>query len=247
MDDLIKLINYLKKEDKKVLFLTTSNRWEGDKETPKSTLLAKEIATKLKEVKIIDISKLNIYPCEGNVSTKRGNTCGVKEALLKNKEKNPHNVIRCWASINHKDDEMYKVANAILESDIVIFFGSIRWGKMNSVYTKLIERLTWLESRKSTLGETSLLKDKKAGIVITGHNWRVDDNIKLEKEVLSFFDFQTPSQLSFGYQWTEDKLDETNFGYKKDYKDFISKYNISNINESIDTFSIWLKYQLREF
>ena len=157
MDDLINLINYLKKQDNKILFLTTSNRWEGDNETPKSTLLAKEIATKLKEVKIIDISKLNIYPCEGNVSTKRGNTCGVKEALLKNKEKNPHNVIRCWASINHKDDELYKVANAILDSDIVIFFGSIRWGKMNSIYTKLIERLTWLESRKSTLGESSLL------------------------------------------------------------------------------------------
>lgn len=250
MEDLLNLINFLKKEknkDKKILFLTTSNRWSGDDELPKSTILAKEISDKLKQVKIIDISKLEIFACEGNVSTKRGNTCGVKEALLKNKEKNPHDIIRCWASVNHKSDEMYIVANAIFESDIIIFFGSIRWGKMNSIYSKIIERLTWLESRKSTLGESSLLKDKMAGIVVTGHNWRVDENIKLEREVFSFFDFKTPSVLSFGYQWTEDKLDETNKGYKKDYKDFIDKYKINNINESIDTFSLWLKYQLRDF
>ena len=248
MKELLRLINYLNTEEnknKKILFLTTSNRWVGDNESPKSTILAKEISSKLREVRIIDVSKLKIHTCEGNVSTKRGNTCGIKEALLKDNEKNPHNVIRCWASINNKDDEMHKVANAIIESDIVIFFGSIRWGKMNSIYSTLIERLTWIESRQSTLGESSLLKDKEAGIVITGHNWRVNENIKLEKEVLSFFDFKTPSELSFGYQWTEDKLDETNSGYKKDFKDFLDNYNINNINESIDKFTIWLKYQLR--
>jgi multimeric flavodoxin WrbA len=60
---------------------------------------------------------------------------------------------------------MYKVANLILESDIIIFFGSIRWGKMNAIYAELIERLTWLENRHATLGESNLLKDKEVGVM----------------------------------------------------------------------------------
>lgn len=248
MKNLTNLVKYLiekESESKNILLLTTSNRWEGDNELPKSSTLAKEISSKLKKVTTIDISKLKIYDCEGNVSTRRGNTCGIKEALLKNKTKNPTGHIRCWASVNHKDDELYKAANAILESDIIIFFGSVRWGKMNATYTKLIERLTWLESRRTTLGESSLLKDKECGFVLTGHNWRLDESIKLEKEVLGFFDFKTPSILSFGYQWTDDMYDETNKGYKQDYKDFVEKFNIENVNESnVDKFTMWVRHQL---
>jgi hypothetical protein len=44
MDNLKKLYNYLKKQkNKKILFLTTSNRWEGDKELPKSSIIADEL------------------------------------------------------------------------------------------------------------------------------------------------------------------------------------------------------------
>ena len=70
---------HLAKKDK-VLFLTTSNRWEGDSELPKSSLFAKKLAERigLNKVKIIDVSKLKIYPCEGNISTRRGNCCGEK-------------------------------------------------------------------------------------------------------------------------------------------------------------------------
>ena len=158
MENLKRLYNYLKKnQKKKIVFLTTSNRWSGDKELPKSSIIADEIAKKIPNIEIINVSKLKIFPCEGNVSTKRGNTCGLKDAILKDKEKNPTGNIRCWASLNNKSDEMYKVANAIFEADIVIFFGSIRWGKMNAIYTQLIERLTWLENRHSTLGESNLL------------------------------------------------------------------------------------------
>ena len=34
-----------------------------------------------------DASKLNIYQCEGNVSTSKGNSCGLKDAVLKDSEK----------------------------------------------------------------------------------------------------------------------------------------------------------------
>ena len=89
-------------EKKKVLFLTTSNRWEGSKEIPKSTILAKDIAQAIEEtsdceVTVLEIPKLKIYPCEGNVSGMDGNSCGVKDSILKDKTKNPTGNHRCWA------------------------------------------------------------------------------------------------------------------------------------------------------
>ena len=48
MTELKRLYNYLKKNNKKkILFLTTSNRWSGDKELPKSSIIAEEIMKKL--------------------------------------------------------------------------------------------------------------------------------------------------------------------------------------------------------
>lgn len=243
MDNLKRLYNYLKKnQKKKILFLTTSNRWSGDKELPKSSIIADEISKKISGIETINVSKLNIFTCEGNVSTKRGNTCGLKDAVLKDKEKNPTGNIRCWASVNNKSDEMWKVANAIFQADIVIFFGSIRWGKMNSTYTQLIERLTWLENRHTTLGESNLLKNKEAGIVATGHNWNGENAVQLEREVLKFFGFKTPKQLTFNWQWTNNKTDETKEGYVEDFGDFLKEFNfIESLNESFIKFSEWIK------
>ena len=241
MDKLKRLYNYLKKNDeKKILFLTTSNRWEGEKELPKSSMIAQELNNKLKNCEIINISKLKIFPCEGNVSSHKGNNCGVKEAMLKSN--NPEKFIRCWASVNNKTDEMYKVANAIYDADIIIFFGSIRWGKMNAIYTQLIERLTWLENRHTTLGESNLLKDKECGVVAIGHNWNGEIAVKNEKEVLGFFGFKTPEQLSFNWQFTKNKNDESNKGYKDEYNKFLKDFNFMGIlNESIVRFKDWIK------
>jgi multimeric flavodoxin WrbA len=241
MDQLKNLYNYLNlKKDKKILFLTTSNRWEGHDEMPKSSIIADELSKKLNNVSIIDVSKLKIFPCEGNVSNHEGNGCGIKKAMLQNKQKNPHNFIRCWCSINNSSDEMYKVANAIYEADIVIFFGSIRWGKMNSIYGQIIERLTWLENRHTTLGEDNLLKNKLAGIVAVGHNWNGKETIQLEKQVLKFFGFQVPDELSFNWQYTKNALDESAEGYKKDYPKFLENFNFSKIlKEGLIRFTSW--------
>ncbi len=243
MDKLKRLYNYLKKNNKKkILFLTTSNRWSGDKELPKSSIIADELIKKLGTGTIINVSKLRIFPCEGNVSTKRGNTCGLKDAMLKDKEKNPTGNIRCWASLNNKTDELYKVANAIFEADIIIFFGSVRWGKMNSIYAELIERLTWLENRHATLGESNLLKDKECGIVVVGHNWNGENVVKLEKEVFKFFGFKTPEQLSFNWQWTNNKNDESKEGYLESFGDFLKDFNfVETLNEAVIRFKEWIK------
>jgi multimeric flavodoxin WrbA len=245
MDNLKKLYNYLKKnQKKKIVFLTTSNRWEGDNELPKSSIIADELIKKLgsDRIELINVAKLKIFPCEGNVSTKRGNTCGLKEAKLDDKEKNPTGHIRCWASLNNKSDEMYKVANAILDADIVIFFGSIRWGKMNAVYAELVERLTWLDNRHSTLGESNLLKDKEVGVIATGHNWNGEEAVKLEKQVLGFFGFKTPDVLSFNWQWTKDKNDESKKGYLEDFGDFLREFDfVETLKESVMKFKEWIK------
>ena len=245
MDNLKKLYNYLKKQkNKKILFLTTSNRWDGDIELPKSSIISDELIKKLgsDRIQLINVAKLKIFPCEGNVSTKRGNTCGLKEAKLDDKEKNPTGNIRCWAALNNKSDEMYKVANAIFDADIVIFFGSIRWGKMNAVYGELVERLTWLDNRHTTLGESNLLKDKEVGVIATGHNWNGEEAVKLEKQVLSFFGFKTPDVLSFNWQWTKDKFDESKKGYLEDFGDFLREFDfVESLKESILKFTQWIK------
>ena len=242
MDNLKKLYKYLKNSDKKVLFLTTSNRWEGQNELPKSSIIAKELASQLKSVEIINVSKLKIFPCEGNVSNHEGNGCGIKQALLKDDKKNPDKFIRCWATINNPTDEMHKVANAINNADIIIFFGSIRWGKMNAIYTQLIERLTWLENRHTTLGESNLLKDKEAGVIAVGHNWNGKESVKLEKEVLSFFGFKTPDVLSFNWQFLSDANDENQSGYKKEYKSFMKDFNfVETLKEGIKKFKDFFK------
>jgi multimeric flavodoxin WrbA len=234
MEKLEILYNYLKsKNNKKILFLTTSNRWEGDKEMPKSSIIAEELSNKLENCKIIDVSKLKIYPCEGNVSTKKGNTCGLKGALLKDNKKNPHKFIRCWASINNKDDEMYRVANAIYESDIIIFFGSVRWGKLNAIYANLLERLTWIENIHNTLGEENVLKNKEAGVVVLGQNWNGSNVINLEKDVLKFFGFKTPNEMSFNWQFLNNPKDESQKSYKEAYDAFEKEFNFKeNLKES---------------
>lgn len=219
-------IQFLKNK-KHILFLTTSNRWRGEKnDVPKSTLLAHTMASMIgdEKVQIIDVPSLLIYPCEGNVSTKNGNTCGLLDALLKDTDKNPSGLHRCWASINNPDDELWKISTALFASDAVVFFGSVRWGQMNSFYQKLIERLTWIENRHSTLNETNEVANIAAGVIAIGQNWRGEDVVTTQKQVLSYFGFQTPSELSWNWQYTAVATDETADSYTHAFESFTQEF-----------------------
>ena len=136
---------------------------EHKDDIPKSTQLARDIKKhfKNKRITIIDVPILQIHPCEGNISSKNGNRCGIQEAVLKNKQKNPSGNHRCWASINNKDDELYKITRALFRSKVVVFFGSVRWGQANSMYQRLFERLSWIENRVTTLGRGADKRDHK--------------------------------------------------------------------------------------
>lgn len=205
---------------KKVLLLTTSNRSDyninelGDE--PKSTKLARKIQESLGAHKctLVDVSKLKIYNCEGNVSAKAGNNCGVRAAKLKDPEKNPSGQLRCWASFNNEDDELWKVVTPLLECDVVVFMGSIRWGQANAIYQKLIERLDWIENRWTTLGERNIVKDIESGFIFIGQNWNGANVVKLQKQVHEFYGFKPADQLYFNWQYTTDAEDESQDSYK---------------------------------
>jgi multimeric flavodoxin WrbA len=218
--------------EKKVLFITTSTRYpfntkydKGgvDNELPKSTELALHIKKQIQNPSVIlDIPQLKIVPCEGNVSHIKGNSCGVKESLLKDTQKNPTGNHRCWASVNDTTDELWKVSKKIFESDIVLFFASIRWGQANSEYQKLIERLTWIENRHSTLGESNIISDKQAGFICIGQNWNGVNVTDIQNKVLQFYGFKTPKELFWNWQYTNVATDETKESYKKAYSKFKS-------------------------
>jgi len=226
-----KTIDYLRSKNK-VLLLTTSNRWVKHKEdVPKSTQLALKIQELLgkEKVTLIDTTKLNIFPCEGNVSSNRefgGNHCGTAKSLLKNKEQNPSGYHRCWASVNEKNDELWKITKELFESDCIVFFASIRWGQANGYYQKLIERLTWIENRHSNLGESNIVKDIDAGFIAVGQNWNGRDVTKTQKDVLEFFGFKTPDELFWNWQFTDNPLDETSRSYNKAITVFDNTFEI---------------------
>lgn len=216
-----KAVKYLSTKGK-VLLITTSNRSKfsskDGQDRPKSTRIAEVIQRSLgaHRCTLVDISKLKIYNCEGNVSSKDGNNCGVRASKLEDKEKNPSGNLRCWASYNNEDDELWKVVTPLLESHVVIFLGSVRWGQANAYYQKLIERLDWIENRWATLGERNIIKDIESGFIFIGHNWNVNNVVKTQKQVHEFYGFKPADELYFGWQFTEDSDDESKEGYKED-------------------------------
>lgn len=228
---LAKSIKFLESK-KKILFLTTSNRggWaikELD-ESPKSTKLAKTIQSYLgkSKVTLIEVPELKIYACEANVSHMKGNDCGVKKSILKNKKQNPSGHHRCWRNINNPDDELWKITKELFESDAVVFFGSVRWGQTNSHYQNLIERLTWLENRHTTLGESNLLENISCGLILVGQNWRGKEVLDVQKQVLTFFGFDVKDELCWSWQYTTNSKDETQGSYKKSGKDFNQTFEL---------------------
>jgi multimeric flavodoxin WrbA len=222
-------IEILSKKDR-VLLLSCSNRFNWDEDnvdTPKSKILAAYIKEELGDKAIlIDVSELKIFPCEGNVSRKDGNSCGLKKALLKDDKKNPSGYHRCWASLNNKSDELWKVSKELFESDAVIFFSSVRWGQANMYYQNLIERLTWIENRHNSLGEKNIVENIETGFICTGQNWNGENVTEVQKEVHKFYGFKPNENLYWNWQYTKDKNDESLKSYKDSYKKFGKDFKI---------------------
>jgi multimeric flavodoxin WrbA len=227
-----KTIAELDKLDK-VLLLTCSNRYNWDDKNidiPKSTILGMIIQEYLGDKAVlIDVPELNIVPCEGNVSRKDGNSCGLKKAKLKDKDKNPTGEHRCWASLNDKDDELWKISKELFNSNAVIFFTSVRWGQASMFYQKLIERLTWLENRHDTLGESNLLENIQSGFICTGQNWKGIDVVDTQKRVHTFYGFKPNNKFYWNWQYTSKITDESPESYKDAFPEFVNKFKLDNL------------------
>jgi multimeric flavodoxin WrbA len=217
----------------KVLLLPCSNRYNWDEnniDIPKSTILAMVIQEYLGDKAVlIDVPELNITPCEGNVSRKDGNSCGLLKAKLKDKDKNPTGYHRCWASLNDKDDELWKISKELFDSNAVIFFSSIRWGQTNMYYQKLIERLTWIENRHTTLGEPNIVENIQTGFICVGQNWKGLDVTDTQKKVHSFFGFKPNNKFYWNWQYTNKMNDESPESYKNAFPAFVNKFKIDEI------------------
>lgn len=227
-------ISELEKLDK-VLLLSCSNRynWDPNKiDIPKSTILAMIIDEYLGDKStLIDVPELKIYPCEGNVSRAEGNSCGVKKAELKDDKKNPSGHHRCWANINFKDDELWKISKVLLESNAVVFFASVRWGQASMFYQKLIERLTWLENRHSSLGESNLLENIQSGFICTGQNWNGLDVVDTQRKVHTYYGFKPNDKLYWNWQFTNKITDESESSYKEAFPKFAEKFDVKKMFE----------------
>ena len=214
---------------KKVLLLTCSNRGEEVSKTqlPKSSILARVIHNNLDNSTIIDVTKLKIYPCEGNVSRMDGNVCGIKEALLDDPEKNPSGYHRCWASVHNPDDELWKVSKELFESDCVVFFASVRWGQANMFYQKLIERLNWINNRFIPYGEENIIKNISSGFIIVGQHQYGDDITELQYNNHEYYGFNVNKELY--WNWNAEDIefdDETLQGYLDSYPEFFDEFKI---------------------
>ena len=219
VDACFRLIRYLEKRND-ILLLTTSTRYrEHAFDVPKTTQLALRVRDHLrrrkKRVVLLDIAKLKIHTCEGNISSKKGNNCGVLEASLPSRSKNPTGHHRCWASINNADDQLYMITRELFRSRLVVFFVSVRWGQTNSVYQRLFERLSWIENRFTSLGETPIpqLRKLEAGLVLFGQNWNDAQVLKTQRQNFKWFGWKAPAPLSFYWQYTRNAKDESPESY----------------------------------
>jgi multimeric flavodoxin WrbA len=225
------LMNTIKelKKYRKVLLLTCSNRGEDVSETqlPKSSILARVIYNSLENASIIDVTKLKIYPCEGNVSRMDGNVCGIKAALLDDAEKNPSGFHRCWASIHNPDDELWKISKELFESDCVVFFASVRWGAANMYYQKLIERLNWINNRYMPYGEENIVKDISTGFIIVGQFVYGEKITNLQYSNHEYYGFKPNKNLYWNWNAEDVYLeDETLQGYLESYPEFFEEFKI---------------------
>ena len=221
------------KGKKKVLLLSCSNRHNWDKndiDIPKSKMIAMYLNEELGDKStLIDVSELNIVPCEGNVSRKDGNSCGLMKSKLKDKDKNPTGYHRCWASFNDKSDELWKISKELFDSNAVIFFTSVRWGQANMFYQKLIERLTWIENRHYTLGESNIIEGIQSGFICTGQNWKGMDVVDTQKRVHTFYGFKPNDKFYWNWQFTNKITDETEESYKEAFPAFVKKFDLTKL------------------
>jgi hypothetical protein len=98
-------------------------------------------------------------------------------------------------------------------------------------YQNLIERLTWIENRHATLGESNLVKDIETGFICVGQNWNGETVSETQKKVHEFYGFKPNDDLYWNWQYTKDVNDETQKSYKASHNKFIKDTKLPDQDE----------------
>ncbi|HUK92964.1 MAG TPA: NAD(P)H-dependent oxidoreductase [Methanomicrobiales archaeon] len=112
------------------------------------------------------LKDLKIYDCEGNYS-----------------ENPSYCTYPCQSSLKYDDDEMQKVYDAVLATDILILATPIRWNNHSALVQKFVERMNAIENQSSWFGNR-LIRNKVVGLIIIGH---VDGIQHVAGNLLNFF------------------------------------------------------------
>jgi len=128
---------------------------------------------------------------------------------------------RCWASINNKDDQLYKVSRELFKSQAVSSSSPSAGTNQQRVSAPL--RAPQLDrDRVTSLGEAPIpqLKKLEAGIVLFGHNWNDEQVLKTQRQNFKWFGWKTPAALSFNWQYTGDAEEESLESYLGSIEEF---------------------------
>ena len=135
----------------KVLGLCTSARGKESSTYYLMKLAFDALKGKDVEKEIIVASELNLRPCNHYYSV-NAKMC----------------VHPCLITQMDKKDEMVKIYDGILNSDVVIFSTPIYWGNHSQLMQLIIERLNSLENANSVHGQV-VVKNKIGALMILGH------------------------------------------------------------------------------
>jgi hypothetical protein len=64
-----------------------------------------------------------------------------------------------------------------------------------------------------------------------GQNWRVQESLEVQQQVLEFFGFQTPEELFMGWQFTRDVMDEEQKSYQEAPNTFEQAWGVEIPNQ----------------
>lgn len=150
-----KIIPIEKKKTKgiKVLGISGSSRQQPGMSKSEKLLItalnhSKEHGAKTTFIRLKD---LKIHDCEGNYS-EDPSLC----------------TYPCQSSLKYADDEMQKVYDAVLETDILILATPIRWNNHTALIQKFVERMNAIENSHTWFGR-KLINKKVVALIVIGH------------------------------------------------------------------------------
>jgi hypothetical protein len=68
-------------------------------------------------------------------------------------------------------------------------------------------------------------------MILLGQNWRVQESLEVQQQVLEFFGFQTPEELFMGWQFTRDVMDEEQKSYQEAPNTFEQSWGVEIPNQ----------------